>query len=132
MVDYSDLTGTDAGARDAVAEQVTAAVSKKIVGWLAGIMAVGIVSLAGSAILFYTTVHADAARYEELHTGMRHDIDVLQAKVDRQEEVQAERQTVFTAQVATLSTKIDTMQQALTRIQGLLDERLPPRRGGRR
>jgi len=116
----------------AVADEVTSAVSRKLVGWLAGIIAVGVVSLAGSSIAFYATVHADSARNEELHTAMQLDINELAAKVDRQERAQAAMQTTFAGRVATLTTKIDTMQLALTRIQGLLDERLPPARGGRR
>jgi hypothetical protein len=111
-----------------IAEQVTAQVSKKIVGWGAGIIAVGVVALVGSTIVFYSTVHADQARAEEVHSTLRRDVTALEVF----QRGQVERHTLLVTQVATLTTKIDTQTTTLVRIQRLLDERLPPRPTRRR
>lgn len=108
-----------------VADQVTNAVSKKIIGWLAGILATGLIALTSASVAFFATVRADAARNEEVHRSMQRGLAEVESDVGEHEH------SNMSEDIAVLRSKTTSMDNRLQSMQKLLDERLPLRRGRR-
>lgn len=118
--DLEDVPTTGAG--PSVADQVAGTVARKLLGWLAGVAAIGLVALVGASLAFWSTSQATSARAEEVHRTLQRDMTHTVGQIEHH------GHTDVSQELATLRTKIDGIQEDVTRIQRLLDERLPPRR----
>ena len=118
--DFEDVPQTGAG----IADVVAGIVARKLLGWLAGVMAAGLVVLIAASLVFWSTVQADTARSEEVHRTLQRDVASLDGDLEAHGHPEiAEDLGAMRTDLATLRTKVDAIAVDVSAIEELLRRR---------